>query len=213
MHTRNCMEKLLEVLIAIGDEVACLSIAKLILRHWPSHSHALHVKSTIEESEPIPHAPRGIDKLEPKHVRLKFLEKRKATNNDQDDGILSKKLNQNIELYIPEASWIAFADTLLEILLPLSGSSCEQDPGKLARSRDVRLSIQLPHSSRIVMGFGERKECTITPLAKNKSYSNCNSGKGSFLLRRKQLCMKNNFRRGEVVVLKGLEVVNRVKKN
>ncbi|CAK9178709.1 unnamed protein product, partial [Ilex paraguariensis] len=100
----------------------------LILRHCPSHSRALHVKSTIEESEPIPYAPRGIDKLEPKHVRLKFLEKRKATNNDQDDGILSKKVNQNIELYIPEASWTALADILLEILLPLSGSGCEQEP-------------------------------------------------------------------------------------
>ncbi|CAK9158814.1 unnamed protein product [Ilex paraguariensis] len=175
----NCMEKLLEVLIAIGDEVACLSVAELILRHWPSHSRALHVKSTIEESEPIPYAPRGIDKLEPKHVRLKFPEKRKATNNDPDDGILSKKLNQNIELYIPEASWTALADILLEILLPLSGSGCEQEPEKLARSGDVRLSIQLPHSSGIVMGSGERKECTVTPLAENKSYSNCNSGKGS----------------------------------
>ncbi|CAK9175445.1 unnamed protein product [Ilex paraguariensis] len=136
MHTRNCMEKLLEVLIAIGDEVACLSVAELILRHWPSHSRALHVKSTIEESELILYAPRGIDKLEPKCVRLKFLEKRKATNNDQDDGILSKKLNQNIELYIPEASWTALADILLEILLPLSGSGYEQEPEKLTRSGD-----------------------------------------------------------------------------
>ncbi|KAL0394134.1 UNVERIFIED_CONTAM: Calcineurin-binding protein 1 [Sesamum latifolium] len=55
----NCMEKLLEVLIAIGDEVACLSVAELILRHWPSHSRALQVKSTIEDSEPIPFTPRA----------------------------------------------------------------------------------------------------------------------------------------------------------
>lgn len=67
MHLGNCMEKLLEVLIAIGDEIACLSVAELIWRHWPSHARALHVKNTIEESEPIPFTPRGIDKLEPKH--------------------------------------------------------------------------------------------------------------------------------------------------
>uniref|UniRef100_A0A1D1Z5X9 Calcineurin-binding protein cabin-1 n=1 Tax=Anthurium amnicola TaxID=1678845 RepID=A0A1D1Z5X9_9ARAE len=78
----NCMEKLLEVLIAIGDEVACLSVADLILRHWPSHSRALHVKKTIEDAESIPFAPRGIDKLEPKHVRLKFPTKRKAGKDD-----------------------------------------------------------------------------------------------------------------------------------
>jgi calcineurin-binding protein cabin-1 len=53
------MEKLLEVLIAIGDEVACLSVAELILRHWPSHSRALHVRNTIEESEPLPFAPEA----------------------------------------------------------------------------------------------------------------------------------------------------------
>ncbi|KAI7988468.1 Calcineurin-binding protein 1 [Camellia lanceoleosa] len=58
MHPGNCMEKLLEVLIAIGDEVACLSVSQLILRHWPSHSRALHVKNTILESEPIPFSPR-----------------------------------------------------------------------------------------------------------------------------------------------------------
>jgi len=42
------MEKLLEILIAIGDEVACLSVADLIRRHWPSHSRALRVKKTIK---------------------------------------------------------------------------------------------------------------------------------------------------------------------
>nr|CAB3493660.1 unnamed protein product [Digitaria exilis] len=57
-HLGNCMEKLLEVLIAIGDEVACLSVANLILRSWPSHHRALHVKKTIECAEPIPFAPR-----------------------------------------------------------------------------------------------------------------------------------------------------------
>ncbi|KAF7817092.1 calcineurin-binding protein 1 isoform X1 [Senna tora] len=139
----NCMEKLLEVLIAIGDEVACLSVAELILRHWPSHSRALHVKNTIEESEPLPFAPRGIDKLEPKHVRLKFPDKRKATNENLDEGVAFKKLNQNIELNLTEASWVALADALLEILCPLNVQSSETEPEKSSRSKDIRLSINI----------------------------------------------------------------------
>ncbi|KAK1314162.1 hypothetical protein QJS10_CPA06g01555 [Acorus calamus] len=93
----NCMEKLLEVLIAIGDEVACLLVADLILNRWPSHARALYVKNTIEDPETLPFAPRGIDKLEPKHVRLKFPEKRKTISHDCDN-IMSKKRKQNQEL-------------------------------------------------------------------------------------------------------------------
>ncbi|KAI7732217.1 hypothetical protein M8C21_006100 [Ambrosia artemisiifolia] len=147
----NCMEKLLEVLIAIGDEVACLSVSELILRHWPSHSRALHVKHVIEESEPTPFAPRGIDKLEPHHVRLKFLDKRKATNDDLN-GSSAKRLNQNIMLNLPEASWTALAGELLGILIPLN----EHDPNKEAhhmyRSADTRLIIHLPSGSDNVAG-------------------------------------------------------------
>nr|XP_043628202.1 calcineurin-binding protein 1 [Erigeron canadensis] len=143
----NCMEKLLEVLIAIGDEVACLSVAELILRHWPSHSRALHVKQVIEESKPIPFAPRGIDKLEPHHVRLKFLDKRKTTNHDLDEGSAAKRLNQNMMVHLPEASWTALAGELLGILTPLN----ECDPKKGAqepyRSADIRLIIHMPSSS------------------------------------------------------------------
>lgn len=114
----NCMEKLLEVLIAIGDEVACLSVAELILRNWPSHSRALLVKRTIEESEQISFAPRGIDKLEPKHMRLKFPEKRKAAGVDLDEEPVSKKLKQNLEVCLPEVCWTALASELLKILHP-----------------------------------------------------------------------------------------------
>ncbi|XVF35387.1 hypothetical protein REPUB_Repub18cG0141300 [Reevesia pubescens] len=153
----NCMEKLLEVLIAIGDEVACLSVAELILRHWPSHSRALHVKNTIEESELVPFAPRGIDKLEPKHVRLKFHYKRKAPEENLGEGTALKKLNQNIELQLAEASWVALADGLLGILLPLNSCGSEAGTGKLQRSGDVRLSILFPSSSEIVMEPVEKK--------------------------------------------------------
>ncbi|KAJ9183530.1 hypothetical protein P3X46_007373 [Hevea brasiliensis] len=155
----NCMEKLLEVLIAIGDEVACLSVAELILRHWPSHSRALHVKNTIEESELVPFAPRGIDKLEPKHVRLKFLDKRKATDENigEGKGISCKKLNKNIEFCLPEASWAALADAFLEILLPLNGGGSGMRAEKDYRSGDVRLNIRLPSRLDIIMGFNESK--------------------------------------------------------
>lgn len=136
------MEKLLEVLIAIGDEVACLTVAEMILRHWPSHSRALYVKKTIEESEIVPFAPRGIDKLEPKHVRLKFLDKRKATDGISDLDAPLKRLKQRIELQLPEASWCALIDALLDVLTPLSEEKSEKE----LRSGDVQLEIKLPSS-------------------------------------------------------------------
>lgn len=143
----NCMEKLLEVLIAIGDEVACLSVAEIILRHWPSHSRAIHVKHVIVESEPTPFAPRGIDKLEPQHVRLKFLDKRKATNHDLDDNGATKRSNRNMILHLPEASWTALAGGLLGILTSLNECDPKRGAYELYRSADIRLIIQLPCSS------------------------------------------------------------------
>ncbi|XP_052208755.1 calcineurin-binding protein 1 isoform X2 [Diospyros lotus] len=172
----NCMEKLLEVLIAIGDEVACLSVAELILRYWPSHSRALHVKNTIEEVETIQFAPKGIDKLEPKHARLKFLDKRKATDENLDEGP-SKKLNQNIELHLAEASWTALADALLGILLPLSGSNSREGSGKLCKSGDIRLRIQLPHGSENTVWTVEKNRLTVSSVGEGVPVNNCNSEK------------------------------------
>ncbi|XP_020257263.1 uncharacterized protein LOC109833848 isoform X2 [Asparagus officinalis] len=111
----NCMEKLLEILIAIGDEVACLSVAELILRHWPSHSRALFVKKTIENAEPEPFAPRGVDKLEPKHIRLKFPDKRNAEYADSDENTATKKHKTSLELKLAGATWEALADGILSI--------------------------------------------------------------------------------------------------
>ncbi|KAK6927325.1 hypothetical protein RJ641_005916, partial [Dillenia turbinata] len=171
---RNCMEKLLEVLIAIGDEVACLSVAELILRHWPSHSRALHVKRTIEDAEPVPFAPRGIDKLEPKHVRLKFCGKRRSSEGNIEDGVPLKRLKLNAELHLAEASWAALSDAILEILRPLAGNGPEQGAEKSCRSGDIRLIINLPSSSKNVMGFQERKEFNNAPDGENSSIDNCN---------------------------------------
>ncbi|KAK2982932.1 hypothetical protein RJ640_006346, partial [Escallonia rubra] len=182
----NCMEKLLEVLIAIGDEIACLSVAELILRHWPSHSRALHVKSTIVESEPIPFAPKGIDKLEPKHVRLKFLDKRKATD-DLDEGSVHKKSNQNIDLHLEEVSWTALAGSLMRILLPSGGCGSEQGVDSSCISGDIRLVIHLPHSTQNALGFLERKGPIGIPFGENTSRSGCDSEKGTF--GEKEACM------------------------
>ncbi|XP_004291149.1 PREDICTED: uncharacterized protein LOC101292862 [Fragaria vesca subsp. vesca] len=173
----NCMEKLLEVLIAIGDEVACLSVAELILRHWPSHSRALHVKKTIEESEPVPFAPRGIDKLEPKHVRLQFVDKRKATQALLEEGVASKKMNQNMDLNVPDATWAALADALLDILLPLNGCRSEMRDAKEYRSGDMRLIIHLPSSSEGNRGSEERKGHNLTPIGESTSSGDCNTGR------------------------------------
>ncbi|XP_037496930.1 calcineurin-binding protein 1 [Jatropha curcas] len=179
----NCMEKLLEVLIAIGDEVACLSVAELILRHWPSHSRALYVKNTIEESDPVPFAPRGIDKLEPKHVRLKFVDKRKTTDENVDESTACKKLKQNIELCLPEASWAALADALLEILLPLNGRESDMRNRKEYRSGDVRLTLHFSSCLDIPTGSTENKG--LKPIASESlSVRDFNSDRASFVKER-----------------------------
>ncbi|KAJ8637861.1 hypothetical protein MRB53_012128 [Persea americana] len=151
----NCMEKLLEVLIAIGDEVACLSVADLILRHWPSHSRALHVKSTIQESDPIPFAPRGIDKLEPKHVRLKFPEKRKRADESLDENVGLKRHKQIIDLYLPEVSWAAVVDATLNILSRRGsehGAGCNQDDNEKLGCR--RAKVMARNTATHVNGAG-----------------------------------------------------------
>ncbi|CAL5349607.1 unnamed protein product [Camellia sinensis] len=61
-------------------------------------------------SELIPFSPRGIDKLKPKHVHLKFLDKRKGIDDNLDEGVAPKKLNQNVELQLAGASWTGLAE-------------------------------------------------------------------------------------------------------
>ncbi|CAH9121246.1 unnamed protein product [Cuscuta epithymum] len=156
----NCMEKLLEVLIAIGDEVACLSVAQLVIRHWPSHARALHVKNTIQESEPLPFSPRGIDKLEPKHIRLKFTDKRKGTEDGQS-GIAYKKLKQSMEFHLPEMTFTSLADELLKILLPLAERGPELEKG-MYRSGDTRISIQVPGILQMSVDLAQTREPIVS---------------------------------------------------
>lgn len=165
------MEKLLEVLIAIGDEVSCLSIANLILRHWPSHSRALHVKHSIEEIDPEPFAPKGIDKLEPQHVRLKFLGKRKVSDKNRDNNAASKKLKKRVEVKLPEASWAALLDTLLGIVHP----PCET----VGISADIPITIELDLSTEAVMQGPEKNNHCVEPDSSNVSVKDCNIGRES----------------------------------
>ncbi|XP_057248653.1 calcineurin-binding protein 1 isoform X2 [Beta vulgaris subsp. vulgaris] len=162
----NCMEKLLEVLIAIGDEVASFTVAELILRHWPSHARAFHVKKTIEESEPVPFAPRGIDKLEPEHARLKFIDKRKSSNSDVDVDSVPKRLNQTIELQLRELSWTALADIVLGILLSHDRCNIETVVEKPNWPGNMRVAICLP--SKL-----EDAEMSTISSAENISNSEC----------------------------------------
>ncbi|CAN6309808.1 unnamed protein product [Urochloa humidicola] len=122
----NCMEKLLEVLIAIRDEVACLSVANLILRSWPSHHRALHVKKTIECAEPVPFAPRGIDILEPKHVTLIFSSKRKSVDDEIYQETRTKKGKQSATLQVNETKWLALLDGILSFL-SANGEKADKD--------------------------------------------------------------------------------------
>lgn len=154
------MEKLLEVLIAIGDEMACLSVADLILRRWPSHSRALHVKATIEESEPTPFAPRGIDKLEPKHVRLKFSDKRKA-NDDVDLEVSTKKLCQVVEVQLKEATWVATAGIILDSLLVQNISGSNILTSLSSKQGDVRLCIDFQSCADEAYMFTKGKSIAI----------------------------------------------------
>jgi hypothetical protein len=100
-HAGICMEKLMEVLIAIGDEAQCIAVSKRLLEKWPSHSRAMHVKNSIEGSGL---GLNSFDKLEPKHPRLKLKRKVDLPNSPskrirqviQYDLILSSQILQNI---------------------------------------------------------------------------------------------------------------------
>ncbi|KAL5210629.1 hypothetical protein ABZP36_006252 [Zizania latifolia] len=141
----NCMEKLLEVLIAIHDEVMCLSVSELILRSWPSHPRALHVKKTIEDPEPVPFAPRGIDILEPKHAKLKFCNKRKSEYDEIYHGTMAKKSKQNAKLQLTEAKWKALLDGILSFL--------SSDNTKANEDHDAHTESRYSDTKRSVNGL------------------------------------------------------------
>ncbi|CAN6457209.1 unnamed protein product [Victoria cruziana] len=165
----NCMEKLLEVLIAIRDEVSCHSVAESILCHWPSHSRALEVKKVLEEAEPIPFAPRGIDKLEPKHVRLKFLKRRRVS--DDSNGNALKKHKTYLEVYLSEASWIGVMEAIIKILGPVvegnsdASGACSKDDHSSERSTSHSAIFFIRNTD--TSDIKKEEECSTMDLAKH----------------------------------------------
>ncbi|CAK9882527.1 unnamed protein product [Sphagnum jensenii] len=123
----SCMEKLAEVLIAIGDEVACLAIAKRLLRLSPSHPRALQIKHAIERSVDIlevgeglilqqGQSVHGIDLLTPEHLSLSFSNKRKLDTTHESDQRLKKSKVYTIDVSLPEASWFALVNAVTDVL-------------------------------------------------------------------------------------------------
>lgn len=121
------MEKLAEVLIAIGDEVACLAIAKQLLHLSPSHPRALQIKHAIERSVDIlkvgeglilqqGQSVHGIDLLTPEHLSLSFSNKRKLDTTHESDQRLKKSKMYTIDVSLPEASWFALVNAVTDVL-------------------------------------------------------------------------------------------------
>lgn len=123
-----CMEKLLEVLIALGDELACCSMANRLLTFSPSHTRARYVNDviegrvdlkTIKEVQWLNNScgltPRGVDLLEPKHQTLSFPTKRNW-EDEENHRIQKKQRWQSVDIEINEASWVMLASALKSIL-------------------------------------------------------------------------------------------------
>jgi len=126
------MEKLVEILIAVGDESACLSMAKQLLKLSPSHPRALQIQRAIEqgvspresdssrseqESSPaLKICPRGFDLLQPEYFSLSFVNKRKLENAHELEQQQKKRKVHVIDVYLPEASWFALVNAVTDVL-------------------------------------------------------------------------------------------------
>ncbi|KAL0311913.1 UNVERIFIED_CONTAM: Calcineurin-binding protein 1 [Sesamum radiatum] len=92
---------------------------------------------------------------------------------DLDRTTASKKLKQNIEVQLSEASWIALVGELLEILRPLSTSDSEPKTERYI-SGDIRLTIKLPSSApKSTAAVGTKGKCM--PAGAGMPFGNCNS--------------------------------------
>lgn len=81
----------------------------------------------------------------------------KASDENLHDGDKGKKLNQNIELHLVEASWVCLGDTILEILLLLNGCNVANGIEKSFKLGDIRLIIHLPFDLENIGIYEERK--------------------------------------------------------
>ncbi|CAM6113955.1 unnamed protein product [Calypogeia fissa] len=146
-----CMEKLAEVLIAIGDEEACRHTVKRLLKISPSHPRAKHIENVLEGSaDPgeilskrgnncygcfvkLGTLPRGLDLLEPQHSSLSFPIKRNL-DSEEDEGEESckKRKVQPEEVCLPDLSWVSILVSVVDYLQVNAGqrgeSTCISSP-------------------------------------------------------------------------------------
>lgn len=132
-HHWACMEKLVEVLIAIGDESACLSVVKRLLKISPSHPRAVFIRRVIEDNvnpaelkegseKPNKYSMmlRGIDKLKPQHYSLSFSKKR----NLEDSTVAEDASCRNVlQLNLEEASLTELLSKLLAAIEGINAKS------------------------------------------------------------------------------------------
>ncbi|KAI5079572.1 hypothetical protein GOP47_0005051 [Adiantum capillus-veneris] len=156
-----CMEKLLEVLIAIGDEAACLPVIKCLLRISPSHPRAILVKQVIENNaNPADltdavemlnnHSVllRGIDKLKPYHYSLSFSKKRKFEDLTDTNESTSKHV---LQLDLKEPSLIELLNKLLEVLEGINGTVLTNMHGSDKFTASTALDSEMVSSGDIIL--------------------------------------------------------------
>ncbi|KAG0581073.1 hypothetical protein KC19_4G222800 [Ceratodon purpureus] len=128
----SCMEKLVEILIAVGDESACLSVAKRLLKLSPSHPRALQIQQAIEQGVSARSFessrtgqesysghkiyPKGFDLLEPEYFSLSFVCKRKLEDAHELEQQQKKRKVHVIDVNLPEASWFALVNAVTDVL-------------------------------------------------------------------------------------------------
>ncbi|XP_078149129.1 calcineurin-binding protein 1-like isoform X3 [Carex rostrata] len=151
-----CMEKLMEVLIAIGDEAQCLGLAKQLLNKWPGHIRALHVKSTIEGTEL---GLSGFGQLEPKHPRLNFKRKSDIPN------IPAERIRQDMHLQLTDLTWSALVEKTVDVLKAIDVPSLQR----------VIICIDRGTSNEA----GDAKEESSVPGKGPQSHERCNTRSGS----------------------------------
>ncbi|KAJ6749243.1 CALCINEURIN-BINDING PROTEIN CABIN 1-RELATED [Salix purpurea] len=150
----NCMEKLLEVLIAIGDEVTCLSVANLILRHWPSHSRALHVKNTIEELEPVPFSPREVSWAALTDAILEILLKLKGFGSEMGDDTMCRSGDIRLTINMPSNMEIVTesvekkGSNCIPTIQSMSFGDCNTKRASIVKERDPNIIDEQPHERR-----------------------------------------------------------------
>ncbi|KAL3695588.1 hypothetical protein R1sor_009664 [Riccia sorocarpa] len=140
-----CMEKLVELLIAIGDEEACRYTVKRLLKLSPSHSRARHIDDVLEGRAnareilrqrdyfnehlvKLNILPRGLDLLEPRHFSLSFPKKRRLEEEDELQGSPKRSKIQTLDVKLQDLSWRALLSSMIELLQSFSGSGRVKSP-------------------------------------------------------------------------------------